>query len=222
MSERKMPSVEDYPSAANGSDKERNRPDTTAISGRVKKRSSIFRSVKDEFIAEDVPSIGEYLLRDILLPALKDLILDIGHGAIDSAFNGDGRGYSGSRRRGRDSYITYNRMYRDNRRSRRNRDYDDEDDVPRSRRRAGQIYFDEYLFETRGDAEDVLYFLCDEIQEFGDCPVSRFFDKRGETIPGNFTEDNWGWTDLSGTKIKRIRCDGELWWWIDLPRLKPI
>ena len=223
MSERKMPSVEDYPSAANGSDRERNRPDTAAISGRVKKRSSIFRSVKDEFIAEDAPSVGNYLLYDILLPALKDLVLDIGHGAIDTAFGGDGRGYGGSRRRSsRDSYISYNRMYRDNRRSRRrDRDYDDEDDYPR-RRRSGQIYFDEYLFETRGDAEDVLDFLCDEIAEFGDCPVSRFFDKRGETIPGNFTEDDWGWTDLSGTRVKKIRCDGELWWWIDLPRLKPI
>lgn len=223
MSERRMPSVEDYPSAAIGSDNDKDRPDAPAVRGRVKKRSSIFRSVKDEFISEDAPSIGSYLLYDILLPALKDLVLDIGHGAIDSAFGGDGRGYYGGsrrgRRRGRDSHIAYERMYDDPRRRRRSRD--DDDDEPR-RRRSGQIYFDEYLFETRGDAEDVLYFLCDEIQEFGDCPVSRFFDKRGETIPGNFTEDDWGWTDLSGTKIKRIRCDGELWWWIDLPRLKPI
>ena len=92
MSERKMPSVEDYPSNANGQREKRDVPQTT-VKGRVKKRSSIFRSVKDEFISEDAPSIGSYLLYDILLPALKDLVLDIGHGAIDTAFGGDGRGY---------------------------------------------------------------------------------------------------------------------------------
>lgn len=220
MSERKMPSVADYPSAANGSDKEKNRPNVPAVRGAVKKRSSIFRSVKEEFISEDAGSVGEYILREVMLPALKDLVLEIGHSAIDTAFNNGSSGYS--RRGRRDSHIAYNRMYRDPRRSsRRDREWDDDDDRPR-RRKVGNIYFDEYLFRSRGDAEDVLYFLCDEIEEFGDCPVSRFFDKRGETIPGNFTEDNWGWTDLSGTKIKRIRYDGDVWWWIDLPRLEQI
>ena len=89
MSERKMPSVEDYPSNATTAiqKKEEVKP---VVKGKIRKRSSIFRSVKDEFISEDADSMGSYLLNDILFPALRDLINDICHGAIDAAFGGGG------------------------------------------------------------------------------------------------------------------------------------
>ena len=220
MSERKMPSVDDYPSnAISGSPAKREKAEPV-VHGKVKRKSSIFRSVKDEFISEDADTMGSYLLNDILFPALRDLINDICHGAIDAAFGGGGRSYRSRSRGG--SYISYNRYYDDdrNRRKRHNRDDDYDDDRPR--RRGGQINFEEYLFDSRGDAEDVLYYLCDEIEQFGDCPVGRFFDRRGETIPGNFTDEDWGWTNLAGTKVRTTRYRGEVWWWIDLPRIKPI
>ena len=210
MSERKMPTVDDYPSNANS--KERDKSEVEPIvRGNVKKKTSIFRSVRDEFIAEDAPTVGSYLLYDILLPALKDLVLDIGHGAIDSAFGGGG--YRSSRRGGRDrSYISYNRYYDD--RDRRRRDRDEERYEARRRSRD----FDEFIFDRREDAEDVLDRMCDYLERFDDVPVSYFYDLLGETVPGDFTSDDWGWTNLAGARVRKVR-GGYI---IDLPKVKPI
>lgn len=206
-----MPSVDEYPSNANSKGKDR--PETeSVVKGTVKKKSSIFRAVRDEFIAEDAPSVGSYILYDILLPALRDLISDIGHGAIDAALNGDGRGYrSRSRNRG-GSYISYNRYYDD--RDRRRRDRDEERYEARRRSRD----FDEFIFERREDAEDVLDRMCDYLERFDDVPVSYFYDLLGETVPGDFTSDDWGWTNLAGARVRKVR-GGYI---IDLPKVKPI
>lgn len=211
MSERRMPSVEDFPSNANSQDVER--PDTKPIvKGHVKKKTSIFKSVRDEFIAEDAPTVGSYLLYDILLPALKDLVLDIGHGAIDSAFGGEGRGYRSRGRNHGGSYISYNRYYDD--RDRRRRDRDDE--RYESRRRSRD--FDDFVFDRREDAEDVLDRMCDYLERFDDVPVSYFYDLLGETVPGDFTSDDWGWTNLAGARVRKVR-GGYI---IDLPKVRPI
>lgn len=212
MSERKMPSVEDYPSNANGSD--RPKVEKPVVRGSVRRKSSIFRSVKDEFISEDAPSVGSYILYDILLPALKDLISDIGHGALDMAMGTDsrGRGYGrrGDRRGG--SYISYNRYYDD--RDRRKRDRDDERYEVRRRNRD----FDEFVFQYREDAEDVLDRMCDYLERFGDVPVSYFYDLCGETVPGDWTSDDWGWTNLAGARVRSVHRG----YVIDLPKVKPI
>ena len=213
MSERKMPSVEDYPSAATNS-KESRPEGKSVVRGHVKKKSSIFKSVRDEFISEDAPSIGSYLLYDILLPALKDLVLDISHGAIDTAFGGDGRyRRSGSRHAGGSSYISYNRYYDE--RDRRRRDRDEERYESRRRNRD----FEDFVFEYRSDAEDVLDRMCDYLEKFGDVPVSYFYDLCGETVPGDWTKDDWGWTNLAGA---RVRGAGRKGYIIDLPKVRPI
>lgn len=210
MSERKMPSVDDYPSNANSKEQDKSEV-KPIVRGNVKKKTSIFRSVRDEFIAEDAPTVGSYLLYDILLPALKDLVLDIGHGAIDSAFGGGG--YRSSRRGSRDrSYISYNRYYDD--RDRRHRDRDEERYEARRRSRD----FDEFIFDRREDAEDVLDRMCDYLERFDDVPVSYFYDLLGETVPGDFTSDDWGWTNLAGARVRKVR-GGYI---IDLPKVKPI
>ena len=211
MSERKMPSVEDFPSNANSAKEDRGET-KPIVKGNVKRKSSIFKSVRDEFVAEDAQSVGSYLLYDILIPALRDLILDIGHGAIDSALGGDGRSYRRSSNRRGSSYISYNRYYDD--RDRRRRDRDDERYETRRRSRD----FDEFIFDRREDAEDVLDRMCDYLERFDDVPVSYFYDLLGETVPGDFTSDDWGWTNLSGARVRRAR-GGYI---IDLPRVKPI
>lgn len=209
MSERKMPSVDDYPSNANGvTKKEEVKP---VVRGSVKRKTSIWRGVRDEFISEDAPTVGSYILYDILLPALRDLISDIGHGALDMAMGTDNRRYR-SRRDDR-SYISYNRYYDD--RDRRKRDRDDERYEVRRRNRD----FTDMVFEYREDAEDVLDRMCDYIERFGDVPVSYFYDLCGETVPGDFTKDDWGWTNLAGARVVKAGRKGYM---IDFPKVRPI
>ena len=99
MSERKMPSVDDYPSAAN--DSAMNRPQApSVVKGHVRKKTNIFRNVRNELISEDIGNMGSDLINDIFFPALRDLIVNICYGAVDAAFGGYGS-INGNRRRTR-------------------------------------------------------------------------------------------------------------------------
>ena len=149
MAEHKIPKEEDFPNNSLGKDRVEKAKDAEEIKpikmkGGVKQKRQLFKTVKDEFINEDAPSIGEYILFDILFPALRDMISDMGHSTIDIMMGG--RGYSRRRRSyyddyGRDSYISYNRMY-DDRRSRK-RDYRESE---RPSRR-GRIDLDDLIFD---------------------------------------------------------------------------
>lgn len=227
MSERRMPSPEDCPSAAIGSEKETRpakRPKTKA-----RHKRSLWKSVGDRFISEDAEYVGSSIVDDILVPALRDLINDILHGAIDMTFGGGNYRGSYSRRsggRGR-SRIAYNRMYDDSRfSSRRRRDDDDYDDRRSSRRRlpdCSEFIFDPRDFDRPSDAkcaaEDLLDDMADRIEEFGQVDMAWFLDQVGEDAEGLWNAEDWGWTNLSGVRVRGSNRNG---WYIDLPKPKEL
>ena len=183
-----------------------------------RRKGNIFRVAKDEFISEDAPNVGSYILYDLLLPALKDLILDIAHGSIDMAMGGGGSGYRSRRAYGRDrgsSYISYDRYY-DDRDYRRRRDRDDDDF--RVRRR-GDRDLSEFVFDNQDDAKDCLDRMCDQIEQYGDVSVAYFYDICGATVPGDFTKDDWGWRNLSQARVCGNNRRG---WYIDFPRARAL
>ena len=208
-----MPSVEDYPSASNGVKPADRVVDPIKMRGKAKTKKSFLKDVRGEFVSEDAPNIGNYILYDILLPALRDMISDIGHGALDMAMGTDTRRYARDRRRPGDSYISYNRYYDDRERRRRDRD----DDRYETRRRNRDI--DDIIFDYREDAEDCLDRMCDYLERYDSVPVSYMFDICGMTVPGDFTKDDWGWYNLSTAKVKRHRSGG---YFIDLPKVRAI
>ena len=228
MSERKMPSPEDYPSAAFGSDNER--PSRTRPKSKVRRKQSIWKSVSDKFISEDAEYVGSSILDDILIPALRDLINDILHGAVDMTFGGGnyrGGYYSRGRGRGR-SHISYDRMYDDRRFSnRRRRDRDDDDyEDRRSRRRipdCSEFVFDPRDFDRPSDAkcaaEDLLDDMADRIEEYGEVDMAWFLDQIGEDSDGLWNAEDWGWTNLSGVRVRGSNRSG---WYIDLPKPKEL
>jgi uncharacterized protein YerC len=76
--------------------------------------------------------------------------------------------------------------------------------------------FDEVILPTRREAEEVLDFLHDLLTRYETVSVSDLYELVGET--GNFTDEKWGWTDLAGASVSRVR-DGYL---LNLPRPVPI
>ena len=212
MAERKLPTADDYPNNSDNKPKVVSEKEAvqSIVKGSVKaKEAGGLRRIRDEFISEDAPSVGSYILYDVVLPSLKDLILDIGHGAIDVAFGGTpGRYRRGGRSYDRDrSYVSYDRMYddRDRRRDRR------EDRRTRDR-------LEDLIFEYREDAEDVLDRMCDYLDRYDEVPVSYLYDLCGKTVPHDFTKDDWGWTSLGSAKVTRTRGG----YYIDFPRVRPL
>lgn len=219
MAERKMPSVEDYPSAAIGESKKEEKTDVI----KVRKKRSVWKEVKGEFISEDAPSVGGYILYDILLPALRDLVSDIGHGALDMAMGTDGRRFRRGRREDR-TYISYDRYWDRESPRRRSRWDEDDDEDYRSRRRSSRRTpsnedLDDFVFDTKKQAIKILTEMQDRIEKYDDVSVGFFLDRIGESIPGDFVSEDWGWYNLDNAKIKPAYGGG---WHIIFPKMRPI
>lgn len=167
----------------------------------VKKKKSVFEKFKESFLGEG-ENLGDYILHDVLIPALRDTISDMGFGVIERMF-GDGR--SRSRRGGgvvRDkgrSYISYNSINSNN--SRKSSRDDDRRNIDRGSR--ARHDFDNVIFTSRGEAEDVLAHLVDMTIEYGEATVRAFYEL--SNIEADYTDDKYGWTNLRDAYVDRTR-----------------
>ena len=161
------------------------------------------RKLTDIFISEDVSNVKNYILLDVIVPAVKKAIYDLVVGTLDMSLYG-GRG--GGKRPTADkvSYRDYNDISRSDSRS-----YD------RTRTSSGYSY-DDIVLETRGEAEAVLSRMDEIMEEYNIVRVADLYDLVGVT--GDYTDNNYGWTNIRNAKIVRVR-DG---YKIDMPRALPI
>lgn len=76
--------------------------------------------------------------------------------------------------------------------------------------------FGEIVLPTRAEAELVRERLYDLVNEYQLATVADMLQLVGETP--EYTDGKWGWDDLHGTEIRKIR-EGYL---LELPRTKPV
>ena len=174
---------------------------TPIAQGKTKKKSEV-KKCADVFIAEDVTSVKDYILMEVLLPAAKKAISDIVTNGIDMILYGEAR----SKSKNRESRVSYTKYYND-----RERDYDR---PTRSRGRYGYDY-DDIILNTRREAEEVLDRMDDLIDNYGMVSVADLYDLVG--ISGNYTDNKYGWTNLRNADVQRVR-DGYL---LKLPKALP-
>lgn len=166
----------------------------------VKQKKNAFIKFKEAFFGEsDSQSVGDYILYDVLVPAFRDTLSDMGYGLINRVFGGGGNSRRSSngivRDRGK-SYISYNTIVNDNHKGR-----DDRRDLDRGARTRHE--FDNVIFTERGEAEDVLSHLVDLTIEYGEAPVRAFYELSNiETSP---VDENYGWTNLRDAYVDRTR-----------------
>lgn len=173
----------------------------------VKRKKPLGRKIVESFTGDDVQSVGSYILMEVLLPAAKTMISDAASQGVERLLFGDSRPRSGSTRIG-PGYTNYNRMHSSSRR--------DEPVRTISRSARASHDFGEVILQTRGEAEDVLDRLTALVDQYDIATVSDLYELVG--ITGQFTDDKWGWANLRGSNIRRVR-DGYL---IELPRPEPI
>ena len=172
-----------------------------AVSNAVKpRRKSELRKLTDIFVPEDVASIKRYIWSDVVIPAIKDAIEDVVHAFLRGS--GGGSREKKSIPATRISYRNYYESGKDRRAV----------EMPR-----GSTYdYNDYIIETRGEAEDVLYRMDDLIDTYGSVSVADFYDLLG--VPGNYTDNKYGWKNLRDAKIEHVR-EG---YTIRLPRAIPL
>lgn len=164
----------------------------------VKKKRTVADKFKDAFLGES-ENLGDYIMYDVLVPAFRDTVSEMGFGIIERLFgNGRSSRSRGSvvRDRGR-SYVSYNSSSRNDR----GRDRDDRRDIDRGSR--ARHSFDNVVFANKWEAEDVLAHLVDMILEYGEATVRSFYEL--SNIEADYTDDRYGWTNLRDAYVERTR-----------------
>ena len=167
--------------------------------GKTRKKGEI-QKFADVFIAEDVHNVKTYLFSEVIVPAVKKAISDMVTTGIDMILYGE----SGRRsKNGPAAKVSYHNYY----------DRDERRVYAGSGGGTNRFDYDEIVFTSRGDADAVLDSMTDILQQFGMVSVADLFDL--SKVPNdNFTMNRYGWTNLSGASIVRVR-DGYI---IKLPR----
>lgn len=167
------------------------------VSGKTstKKKSGI-RKLSDTFLSEDVSNVKSYIFSEVLLPAAKKLVSDMVTNGTNMLLYGEIKN-----KKGNSSKVSYSRYYDD-----RSRDY-------RSPVVRNNFDYDEIIFETRGDAEAVLDAMYDILNQYKVVSVAELYDLASITTH-NYTCNNYGWIDLRGSSVVRVR-DGYI---LKLPR----
>ena len=170
------------------------RPHAEPVARRLsgKKQETTLQKFAHLFLADDVNDIGDYLLKDLLIPAMKDMVLSF----VAAALWGDrrgGLGYRGGRNQDRTSYSNLSRTARVGSDRRQREEY------ARERR---DFDIDNIVFASRADADTMLERMEEELLDYGQVTVGYLYALMEETGP--FTLEYYGWRNLSRARVRRV------------------
>ena len=179
------------------------------------RKKGLGKRVGETFIGGDASSVWEFVAFDVLVPAARDMIADAVSQGVERMIFGEAR--STSRRTGArpgEPKIAYNRMSGSRRLGA--PDERSRHEIGLSRRARASHDFGEIVIPSRVEAEEVLDRLFDLADKYETATVADLYDLVGVT--GTYTDDKWGWSDLRGSKVTRVR-EGYL---LDLPKPEPL
>lgn len=159
-------------------------------------------------------SAWNYVLVDVLLPAARDMFYDAIVAGSGKMIYQEDRPRTHSPR-GRAVGKSHNEPY--HRYSGNKHPVNDPEEPRQMTRRARANHdFSEIILNSRQEADDVLDSLFEHLLEYDVVTVSDLYDMVG--ITPKYTDDDWGWTDIRGSNIRRTR-QGYL---LELPQPTPL
>lgn len=185
----------------------------------IGRKKPLGERMKDMFIS-DGGSFAEHLAENVIVPMVKDIAITI----IAQTAEGFKQGFEEmlfgsdkSRPRRTTSYgtgrpvVNYNKVTSRTSMTRQN------SVRPESRavRRSNSIK--DIIVESREDGDLVIEELDAMIDRIGHCTVGDFYSLVGESTRS--TDEEWGWTDLSGARVTKIATDEYL---VSMPRPRPV
>lgn len=156
------------------------------------------RKIADVFLPEDMSNLKDYIFVDLLVPKLKTFAED--------AFRALLWGEKESTKRGRSSnmpYVSYNNFSSNN---------------EPAKKTAKGFDYEDIVFTTRGEAEEVLMVLNEIIDQYQILSVMDMYDAAGITS-SNYMFNKYGWSgNIKYASIARTR-EGYL---LKMPKPQPI
>ena len=182
----------------------------------IQKPVTIGRKFKNIFLGGDLKASARYVTADVLLPALRDLLVDvITNGARRMVYGESMYRRRITENRPRVSYSSYSNPISPTYRMTEPRDRARLPDQPHPARQVRREY-DTIILAQRADAETVVERLIDIIDKYEVASLADLYDLLGQ--PSAHVDNKWGWTYLSNVEVRQVR-DGYM---IDLPPLEAI
>ena len=165
----------------------------------IQKKPNVFKRVARGMVADDVTNVGDFVLTDVIGPAVRNLVYDIvsqgAHRVLFGTARGPRRGvgtgaYVGG---GANLKTAYHRVSNEPARS----------ETGMSRSDMARHNFDELILDNHADAMDVLENLVARVDRYGSASVADLYDYLGVT--GGFTDQAYGWKSLAGADVRQTR-----------------
>lgn len=156
------------------------------------------------FSNEDVINVKDYIVGDVVVPAIKDIIADTVTNAINMILYGETKGRR-SYYKGGASYKSYSKYFES--------PYSHRPTRKKPISNADPFDLDEIILEDYADADDALTEMCELIDTYGNASVADLYDILGLDCP--WTWRDYGWEALGKAEAIRLP-DGN--YILDLPR----
>lgn len=162
----------------------------------------------DIFLSENIGKVKEYLVSDVVVPAIKETIVSIVQNGIEMLFYGSSGTYNrNTRKNDGGTYVSYNGYYNKGLKS----DRTDTSNRNRSRHSTRDV-----IFATRGDAERTKAELVEAFRKYKSATFADFC--YAAKVDYTYMEEKWGWYELDDQDLRVIPVRGGFV--IDMP--KPI
>lgn len=179
----------------------------------VQRKRGLGRQFKETFIGGNARMAVEYMTMEIVVPAIRDTLNDALQGGIERVIYGESRIRRGSASSPYSNvgHVNYQSMSTPMRSPR--------SQAPQtlSQKSRSRHSFNEIVIPTRVEAEEVLDRMFETLSRFGMVTVGELYAMTG--IQSSHTDNKWGWTQLRGAKVARLRSGGFL---LDLPDPEPL
>lgn len=174
----------------------------------VERKEPLSKKFFSAYANDSVGSVGSYLLMEVIVPATKNLISDLVTQGINRMLYGrstpSGGGGQGNRQPSYSRFFGGGSGQAPSSVGSQTSSYNNQ---ARTVQNTSQI-----VFATRADAEMTLDSLREYIDRYGSVKLVNLYQAAG--VSTNFTDQKYGWTDLSRASVQQIR-EGYI---IDLPK----
>ena len=185
--------MEDYPS---NSYKSRNgqvpKADKVVTGEVMTKKKSGMQKLAETFISEDVENVKSYIIFDVIIPTIKNVVLDAVTNSVQMLLFG--KSGNPMHPTSASTGVPYTQYY----------------NQPitgaylASATSKDTFNFDDIVFRTRGDAELALNSLNDMIVRYTMASVANLYEAAG-IVTSNYMANDYGWTDLIGARVINAR-----------------
>lgn len=175
----------------------------------VRRKKPLRKQFAETFIGGDAKTALNYMMFDVVIPGARDMVVDTVMAGLEKLIFGDSRRRRGATppQSGPSGYRNYS-QYSTIRQPSPQR--------AMSRQARARHDFDEIVLTSRTEAEEVIDRLFDLVSRYESASVADLYELVG--LVGAHTDQKWGWRELRGAGVSRVR-DGYL---LDLPEPEPL